>query len=390
MKLLLHLLLFIAAVLPAGSLRAQLNNAAFSDAVSWQPDAEGKLVFSLTDLGYMQNNEYFDSTADGYTLFGNQFHPRLSYYALPNVRIDAGVFLRNDFGQSGFVQVQPTFALTVKADSLTFIFGNINNSLSHNLIQPMYNFEKVIHGRLESGAQFLYKRNWWTSDLWVDWQAMEYYGSNYHERIFGGFSSRATLVNNNRFRCFVPFQLTAYHNGGQIDTSKAGQFTQMSAALGLGMEWKNTEGSFLQGISTENYMLGQNTNSFVIPHTYKNGGGLFANLTFKTKWFSVMGSYWYGQQYMNLKGGYQYQSLNQTYNPNGIAVEGKLINGTTNRHRHITFIRIMRDFNIAEGITITTRLEPLYNQEAAAWEYSYGVFFNFKTDFLLGTLKKLR
>ncbi|MES2386787.1 MAG: hypothetical protein V4543_02195 [Bacteroidota bacterium] len=390
-RLLAKALLCIAAciLLMPGSAHAQLDNSAFYDATPWQPEAEGKLYLNIKDMGYMQNNEYFGTGLDGYTLFGNQFSPGLSYYARPNMRIDAGVFLRKDFGNNNFAQIQPTLSLTVKYDSLTFIFGNLDGSLQHNLIQPMYNFEKVINNRLESGSQFLYKNRWFKGDLWVDWQATEYFGSNYHERIFGGLSVNAALINTPDWGLDIPFQFTAYHNGGQIDTSSAQQFTQMSSALGIGLEKRFGPGNWLKSIRTENYILGQNNNSLVIPHTWNNGGGLYANLLLKTKWLSIMGSLWYGHQYMNLKGGFLYQSLGNMYSATGpYIVEGKQLSGATLRNRNVIIIRLMRDFKIAEGITVTTRLEPVYQTDYAKWEYSYGVFVNFRTDFLLAALKK--
>ena len=35
------------------------------------------------------------------------------------------------------------------------IFGNLDGSIQHQLIEPIYNFERVITNRLENGAQFL-------------------------------------------------------------------------------------------------------------------------------------------------------------------------------------------------------------------------------------------
>lgn len=369
---------------------AQMDNSAFQDAIKWQPDAQGKLFLNIYDLGYMQNNEFFDSVADGYTLYGNQFHPRLSYYLLDNVRIDGGLFARNDFGNNTWQESKPTLAITVKYDSLTFIFGNLNGGLNHNLIQPMYNFEKIINNRLESGSQFIYKHTWFYGDLWVDWQKMQYFGSDYHEKIWAGLSTNSTLVNTNRWKIDVPFQFTAYHNGGQIDTSKAPQFSQFSTAAGLGIERKNPNGRFFKGWRTENYVLGQSTNNLVLPNTWQKGGGIYCNLLIKSKVIDVMVSYWYGHQYMNLKGGFLYQSISNLYKSGSpIMVEGKPVTGSTFRNRNLLFIRLLRNFNVGEGITVTARMEPFYDLDSRLWEYSYGVFVNFKTDFLLRAIKNI-
>jgi hypothetical protein len=367
---------------------AQLDNRSFSDVPNWQPDAEGKLFLNVYNLGYMQNNEYFDSVADGYTLYGNQFYPRLSYYVLPNVRLDAGLFLRNDFGNTTWQETKPTVSVTVKYDSLTFIFGNLNGSLNHGLIQPMYNFEKVINNRLESGSQFIYKHSWFYGDLWIDWQATQYFGSNYHEKIWAGLSSTSTLLNNPLWTIYVPFQFTAYHNGGQLDTSKAPQFSQFTAASGLGIEKKATSNSFFKGWKFESHVLGQNSNNHILPNLWQQGGGFYSNFLLNTRVCNIMASYWYGHQYVNLKGGFQYLSVSNLYQPNSpLVLEGKQVTGTTFRNRNLFFIRFLKDFKLGEGICVSARMEPFYDMDSHLLEYNYGVFLNLNTNFFLGKVK---
>ena len=132
---------------------SQLNNRLFEDRKAIFPDRENKLYLDIGLLGFTKNNEYFNDIADGYTLFGYQFYPSLAYFPAENVRIDAGIYLQKDFGASGFQTIAPTFSLKVKKGDWNIIFGNLDGGLNHRLIEPLYDFERVLNDRLETGLQ---------------------------------------------------------------------------------------------------------------------------------------------------------------------------------------------------------------------------------------------
>ena len=57
----------------------QLNNRAFEDRQTLEVPDSGKLFAGANALGFIKNNEYKQTIINGYTLFGFQFQPYLSY-----------------------------------------------------------------------------------------------------------------------------------------------------------------------------------------------------------------------------------------------------------------------------------------------------------------------
>ena len=56
---------------------------------------------------FTKNNEYFNKIADGYTLYGFQFSPYLTYQPSDKVRVDAGIYTQKDFGNKDFTEIMP-------------------------------------------------------------------------------------------------------------------------------------------------------------------------------------------------------------------------------------------------------------------------------------------
>src|SRR5262245_11204659 len=77
-------------VMLRGTSFAQLNNRVFEDRISVEETDSGKLFAGLNALGFFKNNEYTQTIIDGYTMFGYQFQPYVSYHLTRNLRIDAG------------------------------------------------------------------------------------------------------------------------------------------------------------------------------------------------------------------------------------------------------------------------------------------------------------
>src|SRR3954463_7160426 len=90
---------------------AQLNNRVFEDRMAIEEADSGKLFIGLNALGFFKNNEYVRTIIDGYTLFGYQFQPYLSYHIAKNIRIDAGGYFQKDFGNSKFSTTAPVFSI---------------------------------------------------------------------------------------------------------------------------------------------------------------------------------------------------------------------------------------------------------------------------------------
>ncbi|MCH8318146.1 MAG: hypothetical protein IIA88_06570, partial [Bacteroidetes bacterium] len=305
---------------------AQLDNSAFYDEITIAPETEKKLYLGINNLNFAKNNEYFNKIADGYTLFGFQLNPKLIYYPSDNVRIDGGIFLWKDFGNERFSQIAPTFTITIKKNDLRFLFGNLTGSLNHRLIEPIYDFEKIMVDRLEHGAQLILKKNWLYLDAWIDWEKMIYRDSPFREEVSGGLSTNLILFNkqdsntnegiasasprNKSLTFEIPFQFFAYHKGGQIDADTTPLLSVYNTAVGFSVD-KRFGSKVFHGLRTDNYFVYYKDFSLTKRQAFNEGIGFYLNLALKTKFLTLMVSYWQGEGYIAEYGGKLFPSVSR-------------------------------------------------------------------------------
>ncbi|MBU6120127.1 hypothetical protein [Hymenobacter siberiensis] len=339
----------------------------------------GDLRLSLNSFTFFKDNEYFNKIVDGYTLFGTQLNPQLVYYPSKDLRLEAGVLLWKDFGNPQLKQVRPTYRATWTTGHHQFILGNIRANLNHNYIEPLFNFERVMQNPLEEGLQYRYLGNRLFMDFWVDWQRQQYRYSNYQEEIAGGLSSSYQLSSDgSNWQVSVPFQFTAIHHGGQIDTLDKPLQTLLNEAVGITVQ-RQIGSSLIRGLRFNGYVLGFQDNSPTQgQNPFKYGRGLYLNTTLETRYADVMLSYWQGSRFMAPLGGDLYQSASRTVsNPEYL-----------DRQRKILLVRLLRDFRISDAAALTVRVEPLYDFNAQLLDFSFGVYLNFRQEWLLGNVGK--
>jgi hypothetical protein len=369
---LLLLLLFI----PAAAF-AQLDNSAFEQRMMVEPADSNKLFLGINMLGFMKDNEFFDTMIEGYTLFGYQLNPYLSYNISKNVRLDAGVYVQKDFGNDDYSEVQPTLSLKIRNNNFNFIFGTLEGSTHHGLIEPLYDFERVLNNRLENGAQFIWmKDKSLFLDAWIDWQKMIYVNSTEPERLVAGISFNKTLFTFGNVHVDLPLQLVASHQGGQIDTVDNEVITQYTMAGGLTLEGAGS--GFIKSWGVKLYTASSNTSASA-PVFNDDGIGFFVNPYLKTKiGLTVMGSYWYGDQFTTAQGSPLYASANDQY-PMRV-----------DKTREFVMLRFLYDLKVADGLILTARAEPFYDTYEDSIEYSFGLYLNFSERFFLLNAKKNR
>ncbi|WP_210513714.1 hypothetical protein [Hymenobacter terricola] len=334
---------------------------------------------AVNSFTFFKDNEYFNKIVDGYTLFGTQLNPELVYYPTKDLRLEAGVLLWKDFGNPVLKQVRPTYRATWTKGHNQFILGNVRANLNHNYIEPLLNFERVILNPLEEGLQYRYLGNKLFLDVWVDWQRQQYRYSNYQEEITGGLSSSYRLSSDeSKWRVSIPFQFTAQHHGGQIDTLNKPLQTLFNEAVGIEAR-RSFSSSEIQAFRFNGYVLGFNDNSPTqgqLP--FKYGRGLYLNTTLETRYADVMLSYWQGSRFISPLGGDLFQSASRTVsNPDYL-----------DRQRKILLVRLLRDFRISDAAALTVRVEPLYDFNAQLLDFSFGVYLNFRQEWLLGNVAR--
>ena len=361
-----------------GTVLAQLDNSLFEDRKVLHPERSSRVYLGVDFLGFTRNNEYFNQIADGYTLFGYQFSPHLTYYPAENVRVDAGIFLHKDFGISDYYTVAPTFSVKIKRDKMQFVFGNLDGSLNHRLIEPLYDFERVMNDRLETGIQAIWNTDKTFLDLWINWETMIYPGDNKQEEVSGGFSLDYLLSASENFEVRLPVQTVLYHKGGQIDVSPAPLVSFMNNALGLSVRIPVSEAGFLRAFRTDNYYVHFLDFSFEKVQPYTSGSGIYLNLTAEFKNIDFMTSYWRGDEFISIKGAALYQSVSNSFkNP-----------GYTEDQRELLIFRLMHNIKILDNLHLSSRFEPFYDLGNSKFEFSHGLYLNYRPDFYLFNVKE--
>jgi hypothetical protein len=375
-KCCLFLIVFLTFSLPATY--AQLNNQALERKLEIKPEYDQDIRLGLDVLGFSKNNEYSNDIADGYTLFGYHLNPKLVYFPADFVRIEAGALLWQDFGTTNFHQVRPTFTIKVQKPHYQLLFGNLQATVSHRYIEPLYDLEKVILDPLENGLQFIWHRDKLWLDSWIDWEKMIYRADPFREEISGGISAEQRLLETDTgWRLSLPLQFTAHHKGGQIDTSPLPIQTVFNGAAGFRLE-KKTDHFFWKGWRTENYYLvfKDFSNEYQLP--FKQGRGIYLNAGIDTRVQNVMLSYWKGSGYVSGHGGKLFQSASTSFShPNYLEKE-----------RQLLILRFSHDMPLLENLSLTLRLEPLYDFNTAALEFSNSLYLHFNTDFFLARRKE--
>lgn len=356
--------------------QAQLPNEAFAFRRPLVPADSQQLKFGLYLMGFNKNNEYFNKIADGYTLFGFQAAPYLTYQATPKLRIDAGLFARHDFGEGGLTELDPLFTIRYKQGPFNVLFGTLEGSLNHRLIEPVYSFERVFTDRLEEGLQFLVKKPRTFLDAWLSWERMIYRGSLFQEEVTGGVSFNQLLLESDRWQLNLPLQGLAYHRGGQIDRNPNPLVTQVNAVAGMEMKhnWKK---GLLRSLSLQPYAVWFADFSNTIQVPFEKGFGWYVNLSAAGRHVEAMLSYWEGDGFIAPKGGALYQSVSSTFKHSDFV----------QKERKLLILRLFLQMPVTKGLEVSTRFEPHYDFGSQKVEFSHGMYLNYKTSFSLLKVK---
>jgi hypothetical protein len=312
-----------------------------------------KVQFRFNSLNYVKNNEYFNQIADGYTLFGYYLNPKIAYQPHEKVQIEAGVFVRKEFGTSGLKEVEPTFTVQVKHANWRFLFGNIEGYISHRMIEPLAGFERLLSKPLEHGIQAKYQHKEAFFDAWIDWQRSTLPGQTNQEYIWNGFSfySKPLQFKGLKFQALA--QTSIYHKGGQNIQSLQPVRTLLNPALGLRVQ---KELGNEQTFTFDNYYVGY----FESP---KQGTAYYLNTFWRNPKYQIGLSYWLGHYFNSPMGGDLFQSISRKFDTDYYE-----------KYRNVLIMRLVRDWKIAKGITASLRIEPHYDFQNRIFEHSEGLY----------------
>lgn len=347
--------------LHSGIVYGQLNNRAFYDVWTTTKTDSGVIRLEIPSTFYLKNNEYFGNAADGYTLFGWQAVPRISYQVNPKLRLAGGVLLQQDFGADSLRKVRPYYSATYNINNNYLLtLGAIEGGLAHNIIEPMFDFERTINRRVEEGLQLKRVNDSLTFDLWIDWMRRTEAFTGKKEQLFAGLNLRNAFVTKGNTRYIAILQGTVFHEGGQLDTAGGGAFSK--ANITGGIQAINGKWTF------EFYALhGRNLSGERVFQELDNGFAWYTNVSWRKKHLVIMASHFLGNYFQAPMGGALYQSQTRSVKqPQNLIFS----------QRHLVILRAMYDLPIGKGAFLSLRAEPYYDIVKQTAEYSFGCYFN--------------
>jgi hypothetical protein len=361
---------------------AQINNQLLENRYSLAKPYRQRVLLSVYNVNFLKNNEYFNKITSGYTLFGTQLYTQLAYVPNRFIRVQAGVYMRKDYGNPNITNLAPLFNIKLAKNGFALLFGNYEANLHHRLIEPLYNTELFITRPVESGIQFnVNKKKYW-SDTWIDWEVQQYLNSAFKEELTGGHHSSILLYKSDSslLEIKMPVQALINHKGGQLDTLPQPIITTINSAFGISIEKKFNKKSFLKSIKTENYYCIYSDRSGNVLKPFTIGRGVFLNASAMSKYnVNLSVGYWKGNGFVAEKGGYLYQSDASIY--------GKT--GYIEKNRQLLFMRLLYQKRIFNGVTADVRLEPYYDLNNKELEFSHSIYLTYKKYFILTKVKPL-
>ncbi|MGX5688175.1 hypothetical protein [Arcticibacter tournemirensis] len=368
-------LLLIVALVFAFFVKAQLPNDSLEYRI--RPDSlrTGELHLSIHNFNFLRNYEFFNDFQDGYTLYGAQLEPQLVYYAHPKLSVMAGIHLRKDFGGNGIYRTYPLFSIKYQSGNTALINGVLEGNTQHRFIEPLYDFERKITNPVEYGTQVVINKPSLFLDAFINWNNMIYKPSGEQEELFAGGSADITIRQNEKMKLSLPLQVLAFHQGGQIDTIDKPLKTLLNYSTGIKLKLRTGEG-FITEFNTENYFVGFKDNSSVNQYPFSDGKALFLNAGVKSRYGSLIVSYWNGNKYISSAGMPIYQSVS-----NKIGMEGYSEN-----KRELLILRYAYQKELVPHFYLDFRIEPVFDLKSLGsnqMDFYHSLFLVYKQDFRL-------
>lgn len=329
----------------------------------WKED--NGLYLNWYNNNFFRNNEYFLSTASGYTLFGMQHIPSLSYKFNEHILVQGGAYLKKDFGTDGFIDVAPYYLVSLQNNGYSLSFGNISANVNHRMYDPLFANERLMTHHLEEGFSLKVDRKSIYSETWIDWEEQQYAFSDFDEQFTVGHSSDIKLFDHKKFSFSIPVQALAIHNGGQLDTTANPTTTIINLAAGLNSELKWDKNR--NGINT----LGMNVNYLIYRDlaansglAYSEGSAVYANLNVKMfRHFLATVGYWHSDQFIAPKGDILYQSISaKPTDPDHVEPQRRMLQ-----------LGLAYEKNVAEYCNLSLRAMPFYDFGNSRLDYWYGL-----------------
>ncbi|WP_106827889.1 hypothetical protein [Parabacteroides pacaensis] len=385
--------------------KAQINETVFHTNYKIDPKKKGNLYIQLDNLSFFKDNEFDGSTQKGYSLPGLWLKPKLIYYPLKNIKIEAGAYLLKYWGankypsgmpyaglpswntdqyQHGFHALPFFRAQIALSKQVNLVLGDIYGGADHNLIEPLYNPERNLTADPEAGLQLLYNSRFVKLDAWVNWESFIFQDSPHQEAFTFGISARAKINKpKSKFHIYVPVQIIMQHKGGEIDTITTSSVqTWANLAGGLGATY-NINYGVLKRINLE-LMAAYFSQQAGDKLPFDKGHGFYPKVTVDVYDFRIKAAYWKCKDFITLMG-------NPFFGAVSVSYPGMTFKDPSLFYVGAEYCRTFgKDFALGIDIDLfaqsgTTAFEPGKSsvKESSALSFSAGVYFRMTPSLLL-------
>jgi hypothetical protein len=303
-------LLFVFIICTSITAAAQINNEFRYYYPEFDAERSNQLLFHVANINFVKDNEYKNKFAWGHTLIGYGIQPSLMYYAGDRLRLRAGVFLQQYSGLNYYSEVRPVLSAHLKlSPSVDVIMGSLRSHIHHNVIEPLFDYERQYVRPVENGLQFLFDRQQFQADVWVDWEQFIQEGDEIPEWFTAGVSGTYFLPDGfiPAWNIAVPVNIIAVHRGGEV--SNYTERVQTSIDIAGGLKAEHPLDRRFRNIGIFGYAIAYRNLNEVGQLGVNNGQAWYTGFTANSRRTNLMAGYFYGKDFVALRGGGIFQSV---------------------------------------------------------------------------------
>ena len=351
---------------------AQYNNEIYMTNPFLEPADSQRLYLHIDNSNFLSNNEFAGNFVNGYTLIGFNLTPELVYQPSEKIRLKAGAHFLHYYGRENFSSAIPVFSLQYKlTPSFHMIFGSLNGTLNHKLIEPLFEFERFFTNHKESGLQVLLNTPFIHSDTWLNWEKFILEGDPFQEEFVVGSSNTISLSKpESLIRIQLPIQLLASHKGGEINSVDLSVQTIVNSATGFSITGLFEDSGF-RSVEISSFVLTYNDLSKAKKYPYIKGMASYSNLITQWKDFTFGVGYWYGDQFISSRGRTLFQS---------VSLKDPLY---FDKVRQMLTSKFIFNKKVGREVKIGLRLESYYDLVNKNLDYTFGLHVIYRQSFFL-------
>jgi len=324
-----------------------------------------KPYLQLGGLQYTKNNEYFQATNPGETIFGQRIWSVMEYQNSSKdilATYSLGAMLQFPFDQtlSNQIQFKPIIKVTIQAKKSTIFAGNIDGHVNHNLPEAVFNYEWALKSPIEYGLAWNRNTKYLRSHTWLNWRQQANTEISQQEIIVAGFSSTLTILQHqySGIELQIPAFMIHEHQGGE--NLKQPQPIQNKNNSGIGIRFISRK------FQAEYYGIQSLDFSPQPQQPYQNGFGQLVNISYLIKQnHRLVGTYW---------------NANEFHAPMGAPIYGCV--NLNNPYKNITSkeVFIVRYAYLKRWVNNTVsefRFEPGLDLKTNDFLLSFSLYFRF-------------